>query len=101
VGEAISLAIGTRTQKEVAEAIGEAPSTITRWVQNKAGYTPGYEDLARIETVCRLPLGYILHAAGFIADVKTVPEAIAMAPELDDPARVILMQAYEALVSPE
>jgi transcriptional regulator with XRE-family HTH domain len=99
VGEAIILALGGRSQKEVADLIGEPPSTFSRWVQGK--YLPDFPDLAKIERACGRPLGFILHAAGYVDEVASVPDAVAMAPELDDGQRRIIMDVYRGFTDPQ
>jgi hypothetical protein len=96
IGDAILLAIGERSQKGVAEEIGEPPSTFNKWI--KGTYLPDFPDLAKIEAACGRPAGFILHAAGYVAEVRTVEEAIAMDPALDDDHRSGLLAGYRSAV---
>lgn len=53
---------------------------------------------AAIELACDRPLGWIAAQVGLIAEVQTVPEAIAVDPKLDDPTRKALLEVYEAAI---
>lgn len=97
LGAAILAAISGRTsQAAVAREIGVNPSTVTRWVQGS--YMPTFDDLASIERLADRPRGWILHAAGYIEDVRTVPEAIDMDAALTDSARRAMHGAYLAAI---
>lgn len=87
---------GRHTQDTLAAASGIPQQTISRLARGEAN--PRLTQLADIERACDRPVGWILICAGYVADVTTVPEAIAVAPELDDSQRQILLDAYEAML---
>jgi transcriptional regulator with XRE-family HTH domain len=89
---------GRLTQDELALKASIGQSTLSQWENGRS--TPDPNQLRVIEEVCDRPIGWILIQAGYIADVTTVPEAIAVAPELSDSQKAIIMDAYNAITRP-
>lgn len=97
LGDAIAAAIsGVTTQRAVAQAIGVNDSTVTRWIQGVI--EPTLDDIAAVERLTNRPRGWILHAAGYVANVTSVLEAIEMDSRLDGPSRRALADAYRGAV---
>lgn len=97
LGAAIAAAIGgVITQTALAEIVGVTQPTISRWVNGSI--LPTLDDLTAIEQASGRPRGWILHAAGYIEDVLTVPEAIDMDAALTDSARRAMHGAYLAAI---
>lgn len=84
------------TQEQVAERTGIGQTTLSAYERGKSA--PTALALNQIERACGRPDGWIVIQAGLIAEVRTVPEAIAVAPELDDNARSTLIRAYGGVV---
>jgi hypothetical protein len=69
---------------------------LSRWSTGRD--RPPLDVLPVVEYVCEQPIGSILHAAGYVADVvPSVPHAIAMDPALSPEAKRMLLASYEAL----
>lgn len=85
---------GRATQDELAERTGISQSTASNYLSGKS--VPNALVLNAIERACDRPDGWISIRAGLVADVKTVPEAIAIDPDLTDVGRDALMDAYRA-----
>jgi transcriptional regulator with XRE-family HTH domain len=98
LSEAIRACYADRlTQDQLAEATGIPQSTISRLARGDT--EPRLDVLKRIEEACGRPAGWIVIQAGYVADVKTVPEAIAVDPALvDDHARRSVLKAYAGVV---
>jgi transcriptional regulator with XRE-family HTH domain len=88
---------GRLKQEELAERTGIPQQTISRLARGDS--SPKFQHLAALEDACGRPRGWILVKAGIVANVTTVPEAIALDPDLDDKARQILMDLYNGEVS--
>jgi transcriptional regulator with XRE-family HTH domain len=96
--EAIRSAYQGRTrQEDLADAIGVDQGTVSRWSNGKS--VPNVLQQAEIERLSGRPVGWISVQAGLIDEVTTVPEAIALAPELDDTGRAAVLAAYHGVVS--
>lgn len=95
--EAVKRALGDRgmTPSEAARRLGYSQPALSNWVNGKS--RPGNEDLQRLEDVLGYPHGYILKLAGFVADVTTIEEAVAMADELDDAGRSTVLGTYHGV----
>jgi plasmid maintenance system antidote protein VapI len=96
--EAISAAIGDRSQTELADLLGVGQSNISKWMR---GVTrPSLDDIVRLEKVCGRRRGFILKAAGYVDEaVPSTAEAIENDPRLDDLGRRIVLATYEAALS--
>lgn len=96
------------TQEKLEEATGIPQQTISKWARGAS--VPNPYEIAAIEEACdaealrlgddalRRPLGWIGRQAGLIAEVKTVPEAIAMDPALTDASRRLILRYYDSTV---
>lgn len=97
LGEAIrACRLGHATQDEIAERTGIGQSTLSAYEQGKS--VPNVLQLYAIEAACNRVAGWIVVRAGLVAEVKTIPEAIAVAPELSDGARKALLSLYEGVL---
>jgi transcriptional regulator with XRE-family HTH domain len=91
--EAIRAAYEGRVrQEDIAESIGVDQATVSRWARGRS--IPNIVQMSKIEQLADRPAGWISIQAGLIADVRSVPEAIAVDPALDDAARASLLKAY-------
>jgi hypothetical protein len=69
---------------------------LSRWSTGRD--RPPLDVLPVVEHVCERPIGSILHAAGYVADVvPSVPHAIEMDPALTPEAKRMLLASYDAL----
>lgn len=84
-------------QDELAARSGIPQQTISRLAKGES--KPKFWHLAAIEEACDRPRGWVLIQAGIVAGVTTVAEAIAVAPELDDVQRRVLMNVYRQFKS--
>jgi transcriptional regulator with XRE-family HTH domain len=90
---------GRATQDELAERTGISQSTASNYLAGKS--VPNPITLNLIEQACGRPAGWVVVRAGLVADIRTVPEAIAMAAELrNDNDRASLLDVYYGLVHP-
>lgn len=87
---------GRATQDEVAERTGIGQSTLSSY--EKGLSVPAVLRLWDIERACNRDAGWIVVNAGLVPGVMTVPQAIAIAPELDDTAREWLTRAHRGIV---
>lgn len=89
------------TQAQLAQRMGVDQTTVSRLANGRWGEQggPAPDVLARIEDAAGRPRGWILVRAGYIADVATVPEAIAMDSRLTADARRMVLRVYESAVS--
>lgn len=93
LGQAIrACRLGRATQDEVAERTGIGQSTLSSY--EKGLSVPAALRLWDIERACGREPGWIVVNAGLVANIKTVPDAIAMDPALDDDGRSSLLRAY-------
>lgn len=83
-------------QDQLGERTSFSQSTASNYLAGKS--IPGPLAINEIERACGRPDGWIAVRAGLVAEVKTVPEAIAMAPGLADDDRDALLDTYEALL---
>lgn len=88
---------GRARQEDIAEQLGINQSQVSRWSRGES--TPTLEQLAQIEDAAERPRGFILNAAGLIAPVLSVPDAIAMDPQLDDRDRNSLLALYRSMLT--
>lgn len=84
---------GRLTQDDLSSKTSIGQSTLSQWELGKS--TPDALQMHAIEMACERPAGWISVQAGLVHDVRTVPDAIAMDPELDDIARKALLDAYK------
>lgn len=83
------------TQDQLAEVTGMLQSKVSRLARGET--EPRLSDLKQIEKACGRPAGWIAAQAGYVAEIRTVPEAIDMDPDLDDAGRESLRNAWEEL----
>lgn len=88
----IRAALNGRRQIDVANRLGVAQNTVSRWATG-TNLPKTLDQLSAIEEACDRPAGFILNAAGYI-QVTSVPEAIAMDPGLTDHDRDFLLAGY-------
>lgn len=93
------------TQDQLADATGIPQPTISRYARGAS--VPDVIDVAMVEDACdakaqtsggtlqRRPRGWVAAQAGLAIEVTTVPQAIAMDPNLSDIQRKILTGMYE------
>lgn len=95
IGQAIRRAYegAALTQVQLAEKLSTDQAVVSRWVHDNA--RPSLEKLVEIEQVCSRPRGFILRAAGYVDEVLTVRDLLAIDPGLSDLARRVLLRAYE------
>jgi hypothetical protein len=87
---------GRLSQGALARALGYSQPSVHQWVSGAS--LPKIVDIPRIEDACGRPRGFILHLAGLVAPVRTVEEALAMDPTLDDAGRSVVLGAYHGVV---
>lgn len=85
---------GRLTQDELAAKASIGQSTLSQWENGKS--TPDLNQVRAIEDACGRPRGWIAVQAGYV-EVSTLKTAIEVAPELDDQARSIMLDALDAL----
>lgn len=88
---------GRATQEQLEELTGIPQQTISRYARGTTEPSPSA--IQQIEAACDRPAGWIYVHAGLVADVRSVLEAIAMDPALDDHGRENLLLAYEGAVN--
>lgn len=88
---------GRLTQSQLAEALGVAQNTISRW--STGDVEPALADIARLEEACGVPRGFVLRSAGFVADAQSAEEAIEADPRLDVPRRELILATYRVAVA--
>lgn len=87
------------SQEAFGLAIGESQQTVSLLEKGRRRAT--LDDLRRIERVLKIPHGYVVRAAGYVDDPKTVREAIEADPQLagDKGAwRATVLAAYDRAV---
>lgn len=100
LGDAIRAAMKDRArQVDAGAAAGVDQATISRYIRGES--IPNLDVVKAIEETSGRPLGWIAIQAGYVADVKTVAEAIAVDPDLDDGERQILMDVYLGFTNPQ
>jgi transcriptional regulator with XRE-family HTH domain len=87
----------TLTQTELANVLGVAQNTISRWSTGEV--EPRLDDIAAIEDACGLTRGHILRAAGYVANTASPEEAVAADHRLDPARRDLLVAAYRAALA--
>jgi transcriptional regulator with XRE-family HTH domain len=90
---------GRLTQDDLMAKAGIAQSTLSQWETGKS--TPDALQLRAIEAACERPAGWISVRAGLFEMPTSVTEAIAMAPELEDGQRRIIMDVYRGFTNPQ
>jgi transcriptional regulator with XRE-family HTH domain len=87
-------------QVQLAQRMGVDQTTISRLANGKWGEQggPTPDILARIEEAAGRPRGWILIQAGYVDDVRSTAEAIAVDPDLSDSARQIVSSYYQGVV---
>lgn len=85
---------GKFTQVQLAEILGVAQNTISRW--STGDVEPSLDDLIRLEDVCGLGRGHILRAAGYVQELGSAEDFIAADHRLDPVRRELLLSAYMA-----
>jgi transcriptional regulator with XRE-family HTH domain len=90
---------GRLTQDDLTAKAGIAQSTLSQWENGKSA--PDALQLRMIEAACERPAGWISVQAGLLDTPTSVAEAVAMAPELDDGQRRIIMDVYRGFTDPQ
>lgn len=85
---------GRFTQVQLAEILGVAQNTISRW--STGDVEPSLDDLVRLEETCGLPRGHILRSAGYVSELASAEDFIAADHRLDPVRRELLLSAYFA-----
>lgn len=85
---------GKFTQVQLAEILGVAQNTISRW--STGDVEPSLDDLSRLEDVCGLARGHVLRAAGYVEELRSAEDFIAADHRLDSVRRELLLSAYMA-----
>lgn len=85
---------GRFTQVQLAEILGVAQNTISRW--STGDVEPSLDDLVRLEQTCGLPRGHILRSAGYVSELASAEDFIAADHRLDPVRRELLLSAYFA-----
>jgi len=88
---------GRLTQSQLADALGVAQNTISRW--STGDVEPALADIARLEQACGVPRGFVLRSAGYVADALSAEEAIEADPRLDVPRRELILATYRVAVA--
>lgn len=97
IGRAIRrLRLGKFTQEQLADATGIDQATISK-VETAKQY-PSIEQVLLIERALELVPGSVFHAAGFMANLRTVPEVIEADTALRDDQKRMLVAGYYAAV---
>lgn len=87
---------GIMTQVDLAAALGETQSWVSRRESGEVEPTPS--ELARIEQALGVPFGSIYQLAGLVVGEVSTRVAIATDPQLSQDARDVLLGAYDALI---
>ena len=88
---------GRLTQTELAGLLGVAQNTISRWSTGEV--EPALGDIARLESACGLPRGFVLRSAGYVDESHSAEDAIATDPRLDTPRRELILATYRVAVA--
>lgn len=95
LGSAIRTAYrGRLTQVELADYLGVAQNTVSRWSTGEV--EPTLEQIAAIEDACGVDRGFILRAAGYVDETDSPDAVIARDSRLTAPVRELLVAAYKA-----
>ena len=72
-------------------------NTISRWSTGEV--EPALGDIARLESACGLPRGFVLRSAGYVDESHSAEDAIATDPRLDTPRRELILATYRVAVA--
>ena len=97
LGQALRLARGKLTQREVGQLLGVDQGTVSHWEKGKG--QPELDQIAAIEEAAGRPRGFTLIAAGFVEMPKTTRETIAGDPALEPGYRNLVLSAYDSAVA--
>jgi transcriptional regulator with XRE-family HTH domain len=84
------------SQQSLADALGMTQQAIARMLVGE----PKLSKLYEIETHLGLQHGHIARAAGYVDDVPSLADAIALAPDLSAANKDVLGKVYKALRTP-
>ena len=84
---------GTLTQVELAEELGVAQNTVSRW--STGDVEPSLDQIAAVEDACGLPRGFVLRAAGYVDASDSAEAAIAADHRLDAARRDLMLATYK------
>jgi transcriptional regulator with XRE-family HTH domain len=83
------------TSQELADRLGVAQSTISRW-ENEAR-APALDLLPRLDALAGHSRGYILRRAGYVEDKVDIIDVIASDPNLDKRGKRLMTGLYAEL----
>ena len=92
-GQALRAARGKHTQQEIAARMGVSQNAISDWERGRN--RAGLDDIAAFEEAAGRPRGWVLRAAGYVAENAGVVEAIRADPLLEDVFRDALISLYQ------
>ena len=98
LSEAVRAAIQDHLQTDIAEKTGMSQSQISRF--STGGTPPSLDQIVAIEDAAGRPRGFILRAAGYVADTLTIEDAIDADPTLTDENRRILHAVVQSVRPP-
>jgi transcriptional regulator with XRE-family HTH domain len=81
--------------RDIADHFEVSSPTISRW--ETGARLPALDLLPSFDKLVGRPRGYVLRLAGYVVDELDVRAAILTAPDLDEQARKVLADTYEAL----
>lgn len=88
---------GRLTQRELANHLGVAQNTVSRWATGEV--EPRLDDIASIEVACGLVNGHILRASGYVDDDVDPMSVVASDHRLDNSRRELLLATYSAALA--
>lgn len=94
LGQAIRDVRGDLTQAQLADAVNTDQGTVSRW--ENGNLRPELDDLRAIEDAAGVPHGTILRRAGYVAEIKTVRDALEADRTIPRAAIPYLLDAVEA-----
>lgn len=84
------------TQTELADKMGTTQPQVVQWEKDRV---PGVDQVADLERAMKLPGGYLLRAAGYVDEVRTVEDAVANDDSLLPGYRQVVLMTYETAVA--
>lgn len=99
IGAAIrkARAAASMSQTTLGELVGLDQGTVSLWEQGKREMS--LDQIGQVEAALGKPKGWLLVAAGCVAEVRTVPAALAMDGTISADSRELLLGAYERAVA--
>ncbi len=83
------------TQEALAARMGEKQQTISGWMLTRE---PRLNDISRIEKALDKPGGFLLRAAGYVADPVRTRECLLADPNLVEAHRQLLIASYDSAI---